>query len=376
MVIMNNIFKIICTHFIGASAAPFTLHDNVSSLNLTRKILKSVFRNYNALKKVLNTKIKKGQPVLAFRGTSGIGDMLRLAAVIAAIKKENPDLIFDIYVGNISKGEFAFAALQKRYLLQENLLYLTYRQYDAIINISDREPFILINKTPLTDKMQKVADENKYLESIDTTKRAEKGLVCGEVISLTRGYDNKKQPLYCPIQLEPQNFVEGKYITLHYGWDNDVKIKNHNKIWPFEYYQNFVKLFKKQYPDIQVVQLGLKRMPYIEGCIDLRSKTTMAQASSVLKNSLLHIDCDCGFVHIAYNLGVKSLVLFGPSNADYVGYKQNINIVSPFCNNCWDLAETWAEICPKGYKTNKCMWAITPDMVLEKVKTVLGYKHE
>ena len=376
MIIMENIFKVLCTSFKGASSVPFTLHDNISSLNLRRKIIKTVFKNYKELKQVLNTKVKEGQPVLAFRGTAGIGDMLRLAAVIAAVKKENPDLIFDIYVGNTKKGKFAFAALQKRYLLQENLLYLTYEQYDAIINISDKEPFILIKKTPLTEQMQKVAEENKYLMNINTANRAQKGFTCGEVISLTRGYDNKKQPLYCPIKLEQQNFVKGKYITVHYGWDSDVKTKRHNKVWPFEYYQTFVKLFKEKYPDIQVVQLGLDRIPHIEGCIDLRSKTTMGQASSIVKNSLLHIDCDCGFVHVAYNLGTKSLVLFGPSNAEYVGYKQNLNIVSPLCNNCWDLSESWAEICPKGYKTNKCMQAIMPDMVLKQAIKILENKIE
>lgn len=350
---------------------PFHLHDNISRLNLIRKIIKSVSKNYPAYQKIAQSKTTKEQNVLAFRGTAGIGDMLRLATLINTIKQENQNLIFDIYIGNIKKGEFAFSTLPKRYLLQENLLYLTYKKYDAIINISDKEPFILVHKTPLTEKMKQIADNNKNLLSLDTETRVKKGFVHQDVLSLTRGFDNKKQSLFCPIKLEPQNFVQGKYITLHYGWDSDVKVNIHNKSWPLQHFQTFVKLFKEQYPDIKIVQLGLKRMPYIEGCIDLRSKTTMGQAADVLNNALCHIDCDCGFVHIAHNLGKKAIVLFGPTNANYVGYKENINIVSPYCNNCWDKASNWAEICPKGYTTNKCMHAITPQIVMEKVKQVI-----
>ena len=186
---------------------------------------------------------------MAFRGIAGIGDMLRLTSIITAIKKETPGLIFDIYAGNLKKAQFAFALLPKRYLLQEDLLHITYSKYDAIINISDKEPFILLKNTPLTEKMQKIAEQHKYLLLQDSNSAAQAGFRFQDVLALTRGYDNNKQTLFTDIELEPQNFVNGKYITLHHGWDSDRKSSVlHNKSWPLKNWKTFVDIFKTKHP--------------------------------------------------------------------------------------------------------------------------------
>lgn len=61
-----------------------------------------------------------------------------------------------------------------------------------------------------------------------------------------------------------------------------------------------MKIFKKVFPNVKIVQLGTAKCPAIVGVdYDMRAKTTLKEASAILANAKLHIDADCGFVHIA-----------------------------------------------------------------------------
>ena len=84
----------------------------------------------------------------------------------------------------------------------------------------------------------------------------------------------------------------------------------------------------------------------------------------VFKNSLLHVDCEGGPVHLASQLGTKCVVLFGVTDVNYFGYKQNINIVSEICSPCYWVWESNKECLLKS-KEPLCMLSITPQKVFD-----------
>jgi len=71
----------------------------------------------------------------------------------------------------------------------------------------------------------------------------------------------------------------------------------------------------------------------------------------------------------------RSVVLFGPSSAKYLGYAQNVNITSPKCQNCMNILEDWMTRCALNYAENEqCLAAITAPVVLGGVNKILGGK--
>ena len=84
----------------------------------------------------------------------------------------------------------------------------------------------------------------------------------------------------------------------------------------------------------------------------------------ILKNSLLHIDCEGGPVHLASQLGTKCVVFFGVTDVNYYGYTQNINLVSEVCSPCYFVWESNKECLLKS-KEPPCMLSITPQKVFE-----------
>ncbi len=168
-----------------------------------------------------------------------------------------------------------------------------------------------------------------------------------------------------------------KFITIHDGWDENTRTKNKTgvstKSYPPEKWAELVKLIKIDFPEYLIVQLGgLGNGSNIDGAdINLRGKTTLKEAASIISSSTLHIDTDSGLVHIAACLGTPSAVLFGPTNAAYCSYKGNINIAPNLCGNCWWSIDDWMDTCPRGLKTAECMYSIEPKTIIEKIKSKL-----
>ena len=84
----------------------------------------------------------------------------------------------------------------------------------------------------------------------------------------------------------------------------------------------------------------------------------------ILANSLLHVGCEGGLVHLATALGTKCLVLFGASGVDYFGYNRNINIASDVCFPCMYTMPDWTD-CLRGVREPPCMLSHTPQLVCE-----------
>ena len=91
--------------------------------------------------------------------------------------------------------------------------------------------------------------------------------------------------------------------------------------------------------NIKIVQVGVSNHYFEESFINTAKKTSFDELCTILKNSLLHIDIDGACTHISKALGTKSIVLFGPTCAKYLGYPENINITSSLCRDCYHFID-------------------------------------
>lgn len=159
------------------------------------------------------------------------------------------------------------------------------------------------------------------------------------------------------------------YITINYGGGVTSSRKNNEiaKEWPFEYLEKFVRLFKEKYPTVQVVQLGAADTLRVDGADAYFMGESLELVKYILLHSQLHIDKEGGLVHLATQLGVKCVVCFGPTQEWFFGYSENINIKAGNCHGCHCLYDGF-DVCARGMDKPECMWSITPEMVMERVK--------
>ena len=167
------------------------------------------------------------------------------------------------------------------------------------------------------------------------------------------------------------NLHFGRYITLNYASGNGSKREDYQaKQWSFEYYPHLVQQLKKEFPSIDVVQLGTADAEKIPGAGHYILGKNLAFVEHVLCHSLLHIDIEGGLVHLATQFGTKCLVLFGPTRDDFFGYPQNINLKAGACHGCFGIYPDF-RVCARGLKVPACMSAITPEMVMEAARKYL-----
>ncbi|MBR1647575.1 MAG: hypothetical protein IJ685_12505 [Selenomonadaceae bacterium] len=129
------------------------------------------------------------------------------------------------------------------------------------------------------------------------------------------------------------------------------------------YATEYISLLNITLPQIEVVQIGGGGVELLPNADRHIIDADLEVTKYVLKNSLLHVDCESGLVHLATQLGTKCLVLFGPTDEKYFGYKENLNLVSDFCRPCywaWDNGTT----CLRGEKNPPCM-TFNPQLVCE-----------
>jgi ADP-heptose:LPS heptosyltransferase len=124
-----------------------------------------------------------------------------------------------------------------------------------------------------------------------------------------------------------------------------------------------------------IVQLGTLDDGYIDGVtLDLRGKTTLGEAAALLKHALCHVGTEGGLVHLAHAVGTKSVVMFGPTSVEFLGYPLNKNIVASDCTSCWWTTKDWFIYCPRGLKEPECMNAHRAPMIVEAVKEILAQR--
>lgn len=161
-----------------------------------------------------------------------------------------------------------------------------------------------------------------------------------------------------------------KYITMQRGTNSGFS-KETVRDWPLKYYEKLTELLRKKYPHYQLVQLGesLENCEEITGVdVCLLGKTDLEDIKILLANSFLHIDGECGMVHLRKALkGGPSVVFMGPAPKKFFGYKDNINLEKHPCGvYCHGLSNIWYKKCMK-WDEPKCMTEITPEDVIKEI---------
>lgn len=171
----------------------------------------------------------------------------------------------------------------------------------------------------------------------------------------------------------PSADTPDRFITVHDGFDSTgfYKFDTSMKNWSMDSWNRFTTMFKLQYPDIAIVQLGGVKHHKIPGVdLNLAGQLPFEETLKYLQSSLCHIDGDSGLVHARAMYRNPSVVIFGPTNPLYFGYPENENISPLFCGDCWWQKKDWMQNCVKGYGTNICMQDIPASTVMKRIERI------
>ena len=122
--------------------------------------------------------------------------------------------------------------------------------------------------------------------------------------------------------------------------------------------------------DFRIIQVGSERDPYIPGAFSLLGLTDPAQLTAVLKNCNLLIGVDNFVMHLAHMIGLKAVILWGPTDSETYGYPEHVHFQNPIIdcareNSCLGAAtpENYDKPCP--LKDRHCMNNIDPEKLFE-----------
>ena len=328
--------------------------------------------------------------LIAFYPTGGFGDSIISSKLLDELMLYGPCRI-DVFCNNMVFGKAVFGQRPGVKVLPydayENSKYL----YDIaltvehFIHVDHYNPRHVARLSPvLADKMVELGksmgyvrpdiNQQYYREVIHFRRCELKGinryteLNHGKVFSI----NDQRTAVYLEMnyqkRLEELGIAGKKYITLNRGADSMGRSTMQTKVWPLNYYEKFVELFKQQYPDIYIYQLGDKTNTKIAGIDKYILGESLEVVKWILKYSKLHLDCEGGLVHLGSQLSTKCAVIFGPTPYHLYAYPQNINIVSDKCSNCMGTHQDWAFSCFRGLSEPECTYSITPEIVMEKIR--------
>jgi len=168
-----------------------------------------------------------------------------------------------------------------------------------------------------------------------------------------------------------------KYILINRDVDA-VQGMNNVKLWPREHYIELIRLIRKEYSTIKIIEVGArngeKSLEGTDGCI--KGKTSFDELKILLKNSILLISSEGGLVHINHFLSKRSAVLFGPSDEEYFGYADDFICVNRKCCGmpCNYMDKDYRINCMRKYDHAECMYLIKPEQVYSRIKEYINSK--
>ena len=334
---------------------------------------------------------------VAFRPTGGMGDYIISAKILEELMEYGPCKI-DVFAEKMVFGKAIYAN-------RENVNVLPYTQYDRMRSQYDValevEHFIYIHNWT-EDRVRNVApkihqrlryilehwdelyvaiDKQCWRERIQFERCRTLGLNRWTELRMGKAFAVSDMKVTIPMddafkeKLEEYPFYGKKYVTINYGADAMRIGMTQLKLWPKEHLESLVALVKENYPEIQVVQLGGRDATKITGVDVYVLGESIELTKWILKDSICHIDCEGGLVHLASQFDTKCIVIFGPTPVHMYGYPQNINLYSDECNNCMGLHEDWAYKCYLDYEQPECMHAVLPQLVFDEFQRYI-VKHE
>jgi len=149
-----------------------------------------------------------------------------------------------------------------------------------------------------------------------------------------------------------------------------------NKDWFLDLWE---ELISKLADDYAIVQVGGKNEKELKGVSwSLVGSTSIRQTAALVHECKFFISIDSVIQHIGCAVNKKGIVLFGRSDPKTFGHNSNLNIyVEGSCTNlfCGRPQSYFGDYCfengmvkPWECKKRSCMKAITPELVVKKIK--------
>lgn len=335
----------------------------------------------------VNYAYETGRLSIAIIHRGGIGDMFPGKKVAEAVCSLFPEAGLDVYsdtMHNIIRYLYSEDGIAKNIIQNEGYRFsANCDKYDLAIEI---QSYRYIKIHACNDERLKLASEDSY----QIIKRLQKKLAEEDTTMETSIYALLKRrmlaqkdyysffsydgilPVHDKIIGLPKTAacagdLPEKYITVNSGSGVGPDGRIVCKAWPQDYFVRFVKLFRDRYPGVGIIQLGDSDCSEIDGVDRCIFGADFTEVAAILSGAVLHLDIEGGLVHLATHLGTRCAVLFGPTPIEYFGYDSNINITAQNCEWCIGLYRDTYK-CAKGYDNPRCMYSITPEMVLNRIK--------
>lgn len=332
---------------------------------------------------------QSGYIPVAVNLTGGLGDMIVYKRQLEEIMKWGDDILIDVYA-SVDRKNFLvnlFSLCNRINIIigsQAQYQFLK-AKYAAAFTFGidlDLDAWNLV----LLAKQERLVEQIKLIAQVDASyghftdilssvhyARCEKdGLNRYTAYNRYPGFQIKDYHTNIPLNKNFQAIFSkmnlNNYITINYGWDRLYGMDHPQaKVWPLEYQEKFVQLFRETYPKIEVIQVGAKGFPKLNGCNRYIMGENLELVKYILRSALLHVDCEGGLVHLATQLGTKCVVLFGPTPIKYYGYRENINVQAGTCHNCYWLVSDFVS-CYRKLDKPECMYAIKPEFAIGRIK--------
>lgn len=292
-------------------------------------------------------------------------------------KRKNINLCYDIdnclFINNKINYDLALSLDHGVKIYHDNLNIIKSKSYEIYLTTCKILEYVKKNAVDIDEQQNRQVVIIKKAKYAGDTKWSK--LSCGGAVNMSDMYSSiLLYPQYYDV-IERYNLINKKYITVNYGADKNMGGESQTKVLPSKNFENFIKLFKTNYPGYTVVQMGTANSNKLEDVDIYAFNCTLDETAILLKNSTIHVDSEGGLVHLASQMSTCCVVCFGPTPSYYYGYPRNINIVSSVCNDCMSATNSWNINCPKGLRHPECMLSITGQMIFNRVDEFISQNY-
>jgi len=161
----------------------------------------------------------------------------------------------------------------------------------------------------------------------------------------------------------------GDYIVIDPNTNQDWFGKLRS--WDYDCWQILIDKIIKNFPQIKILQIGLKGDQLLNNVIDIRGQTSFRQAALIIQKSIFFIGTEGGLMHAARAVKAKALIIWGGITVpEFAGYPNHHKIICKYvkCAPCGNLG--WCD------NDHICMKNIEVENVYEKAKAILNFTNK
>jgi hypothetical protein len=335
-------------------------------------------------------------PEFAILGSGGVGDLIVMARYLRDLHKIAGPFFFDVFSPHPSISEWIFrnvpgarshvidAGFAKASTIFDASLHLSsfvHVRHNRLNELADSAAVSRLDQAlqavaRFSAGIQNYIDQHPKMDGFLAQKlqfqNISRSMSLHAMSRVPYGGDRFELPRD-PAVLAKFGLDQSLYVTVHNGYEvsNITSGRRSTKCYP--HFKEVVSALRKQFTGVKIVQLGSKTStPIGSAHLDLLSKTTLEEASTIIGNACCHLDNESGLVHIASCHGTRCCVVFGPTPADYFGYESNVNIRPPVCGSCWWITENWMDRCPRGFEEPPCTYTQSPSVVAQAAAKLIA----